>query len=279
VTQNTLDPEHFELHVEASQAEQTALALLAEHAPISKQKIKTAMSNGAAWLESSTGLRRLRRAKKVLREGTTLHLYYDESIQQRTPAAAELIADEGSYSIWNKPYGLYSQGTKWGDHCTIYRWAEQQLKPQRPAFPVHRLDRAASGLMILAHSKKMAQRFSEMFKNRKIQKQYVAIVEAEIDAIDLPCTLSSNIDGRPAVSKIIAVQRKDGNTVVTIEIETGRKHQIRRHLSAMGFPIVGDRLYGSGQSDDNLKLQAVYLKFTSPVCDEIREYSLKQNEQ
>jgi tRNA pseudouridine32 synthase/23S rRNA pseudouridine746 synthase len=237
------------------------------------------MTNGAAWLESSTGIHRLRRAKKKLHEGDSLHLYYDEAIQHSSPSAAQLIADEGEYSIWNKPYGMYSQGTKWGDHCTIYRWAEQQLKPQRPAFPVHRLDRAASGLMIMAHSKKMAQRFSEMFKNREIQKRYEAIVEGEIDTIDLPCTLSSNIDGRPAVSRIIALQTEDGNTVVTIEIETGRKHQIRRHLSAMGFPIVGDRLYGSGKSDDNLKLQAAYLKFTCPVSDEIREYSLKQNEQ
>lgn len=279
MTQHTLDPEHFELHIKASRPEQTALALLAEHAPISKQKIKSAMSNGCAWLESSTGIHRLRRAKKKLHDGDSLHLYYDEAIQNSSPSAAQLIADEGEYSIWNKPYGMYSQGTKWGDHCSIYRWAEQQLKPQRPAFPVHRLDRAASGLMILAHSKKMAQLFSELFRKHRILKRYRATVEGEIEGIDLPYTISSNIDDRPAVSRIIALQKHGGNTIVIIEIETGRKHQIRRHLSAMGFPIVGDRLYGSGQSADNLKLQAVYLKFDCPVSGAIREYSLKQNEQ
>jgi len=237
------------------------------------------MTKGSVWLESSNGIHRLRRAKKTVHENDTLHIYYDESIQQSTPAAAELIADEGEYSIWSKPYGMYSQGTKWGDHCTIYRWAEHQLKPQRPAFPVHRLDRAASGLIILAHSKKMARRLSEMFKNREIQKQYRATVEGELKLDSLPYTISSNIDNKPAVSKIIALQKQDDNTVVTIEIETGRKHQIRQHLSEMGHPIVGDRLYGSGKSEKNLKLQAFYLKFNCPVTNERREYSLDNNDE
>ncbi len=257
-------------------AGQTAMDLLAENAPISKQKIKSALKNGAAWLESSHGIHRLRRAKKLLDKNDTLHLYYDNLIQTNAPAAAELIADEGEYSIWCKPYGMYSQGTKWGDHCTIYRWAEQHLQPQRPAFPVHRLDRAASGLMILAHTRKMAQVFSDMFKNRKIQKRYRATVEGELNNIDLPYTINTTIEDKPAVSRIISLQAQDKNTIVTIEIETGRKHQIRRHLSEMGYPIVGDRLYGSGESEEDLKLQAVYLKFICPITDKVREYQSNQ---
>ncbi len=277
MTQDNLDPARFEVHIDVNQPDQAALTLLAENTPVSKQKIKSAMTNGCVWLESAIGVHRLRRAKKTLHENDTLHIYYDEAIQQSVPAAAELIADEGEYSIWNKPYGMYSQGTKWGDHCTVYRWAEQHLQPQRPAFPVHRLDRAASGLMILAHSKKMAKVFSELFKERKIQKQYEAIVEGELSDIELPYTISSKIDDKPAVSKIIKLQKQNGNTIVTIEIETGRKHQIRKHLSGLDHPIVGDRLYGSGQSEDNLKLQAVYLKFICPVNNEFREYSLEKN--
>jgi len=277
VKQDKLNPEHFELHIASCAAGQTALDLLSENAPVSKQKIKNAMKNGAVWLESSNGINRLRRAKKQLAENDTVHLYYDASIQGCTTAAARLIDDQGGYSIWHKPYGMYSQGTKWGDHCTIYRWAEQQLKPQRPAFPVHRLDRAASGLMILAHTKKMAQRFSEMFKNRKIQKQYRAIVAGNMNNIDLPCAIETTIDGKPAISKIISLQQQGKNTTVTIEIESGRKHQIRRQLSAMGHPIVGDRLYGSEDSEENLKLQAVYLKFNCPITDQIREYQLDNN--
>ncbi|MBT8118946.1 MAG: RNA pseudouridine synthase [Gammaproteobacteria bacterium] len=236
------------------------------------------MTKGAVWLESSSGIQRLRRAKKQLAENDTVHLYYDAAIQDTAPAAAELIDDQGDYSIWNKPYGMYSQGTRWGDHCTISRWAEQHLKPQRPAFPVHRLDRAASGLMILAHTKKMAQVFSGMFKKRKIQKQYRATVIGRLDDIDLPFSIESTIDDKPAMSKILSLQQQDNNTTVVIEIETGRKHQIRRHLSAMGFPIVGDRLYGSDAPEDDLKLQAIYLKFNCPITDQVREYKLNNND-
>ncbi len=272
-----VDPSHFEKHIGVDTAEQTALVLLAENTPLSKQKIKLAMSKGSLWLESSIGIHRLRRAKKILKPGDTLHIYYDQAILDSTPEAAELISDEGEYSIWNKPYGMYSQGSKWGDHCTIYRWAEEHHKPQRPAFLVHRLDRAASGLIILAHSKKTAAAFSKLFENRQIQKQYKAIVEGSPVQLKLPYIISGDIDGKPAISKIIAINPLDNNkTSITIEIETGRKHQIRKHLSASGYPIVGDRLYGSGQSKENLQLQSYYLKFNCPLMNTVREYSLKQ---
>ena len=278
MTQNKVDLSHFELHIDASVTEQTALALLTENTPLSKQKLKSAMKKGSLWLESTTGIHRLRRAKKTVKKNDTLHLYYDQTIQDSIPATAELIADEGEYSVWNKPYGMYSQGSKWGDHCTIYRWAEEHLKPQRPAFLVHRLDRAANGLIILSHSKKIAAAFSALFKNRQIQKQYKATVEGNPDQLTLPYIISSDIDGKPALSTIIAIDTPGNNkTAVTIEIETGRKHQIRQHLSASGYPIVGDRLYGSGQAKVNLQLQSYYLKFICPLTNTVREYSLKES--
>ena len=265
----------FESHLPVTSDNITALQHLANNTPLSKQTLKKTMHNGAVWLESALGTHRLRRAKKRLQRGDILHLYYDEAIQNSVPPAAELIADEGAYSIWNKPYGMYSQGSKWGDHCTIYRWAEQQLQPQRPAFLVHRLDRAASGLIIVAHSKKVAAAFSELFKNRHIQKQYRAIVEGSLHHLTLPYTISDEIDNKPAVSKIIATDELENNrTNLTIEIETGRKHQIRKHLAGIDYPIVGDRLYGFKQSAENLQLQSCYLKFNCPVTNTIQEYSL-----
>jgi tRNA pseudouridine32 synthase/23S rRNA pseudouridine746 synthase len=281
MTHESSNSSHLEAHITITSGNITALEKLAADTSLSKQKLKQAMSNGAVWLESSVGINRLRRAKKILQENDKLHLYYDEAIQNCKPEAAELIADEVEYSIWNKPYGMYSQGSKWGDHCTLYRWAEEKLKPQRPAFPVHRLDRAASGLIILAHSKKVASAFSDLFKKRHIQKQYKATVEGSLNHLTLPYTISSEIDNKPALSKIIALEQQENNishknhsTIITIEIETGRKHQIRKHLAESGYPIVGDRLYGSGQSDENLQLRSNYLKFNCPVTNTVREYSL-----
>ena len=123
--------EKFEKHLIIEEEGLTAISMLAKHTPLSKQQLKKAMTNGSVWLESNTGIKRIRRGKKVLNKGDTLHLYYDSNIQAQTPDTAELVADEGDYSIWNKPYGMYSQGSKWGDHCTIYRWAETHLEPAR----------------------------------------------------------------------------------------------------------------------------------------------------
>ena len=140
--------ERFEKHITAKESGISAISLLADNTPLSKQKLKIAMANGAAWLESQHGVNRIRRAKKKLKQGETLHLYYDSEILSQTADPAILIADEVEYSIWNKPYGMYSQGSKWGDHCTIYRWAEKYFEPGRPAYLVHRLDRAANGCLL-----------------------------------------------------------------------------------------------------------------------------------
>lgn len=269
---------HFEVHIDIDVPEQTALELLALNTSLSRQKIKKVMHNGAVWLESSIGIHRIRRAKKILKAGDKLHLYYDEAIQSVKPADAVLVADETEYSIWNKPYGMYSQGTKWGDHCSLYRWVEQNLRPQRPAFTVHRLDRAATGLMIIAHSKKTAVAFSKLFSEHKIEKRYHAIVEGRPMFETLPYIIDKDIDDKPALSKIIAIEPLENNrSRIDIEIETGRKHQIRKHLAGLGYPIVGDRLYGSAEildTAENLQLRSIYLKFDCPIANTLREYRL-----
>ncbi len=268
--------DRFEKHISIDDNNVTAVEHLAGHTPLSKQQIKLAMKNGCVWLESSHGIARIRRAKKVLQPGDCLHIYYDAGIQNTSPPAATLITDETAYTIWNKPCGMYSQGTKWGDHCSLYRWAEERLKPQRPAFPVHRLDRAANGLMILAHSKKMAAQFSGMFRSHEIQKQYKATVEGRLDNLTLPHVINQEIDDKPARSSILFIEPHENSSKLIIEIETGRKHQIRKHLSQLGHPIIGDRLYGTKKTDFDLQLQSYYLKFTCPVTGTIKEYTLEQ---
>jgi len=123
----------FEKHIQLEKS-QTALECLSENIDLSNQQLKKIMHNGAVWLESSHGISRIRRAKKKLIHKDCLHVYYNEKVQNENPQPASLISDEGDYSIWDKPCGMYSQGTKWGDHCSIYRWAENNLQPQRPAF-------------------------------------------------------------------------------------------------------------------------------------------------
>ena len=265
----------FEKHITVNQL-QSMLDCLSENTNLSKQQLKRTMQNGAVWLETSHGIERVRRAKKIVKQAETIHIYYDEKIQNEKPPVAELITDEGDYSIWNKPGGMYSQGSKWGDHCTIYRWVEQNLLPQRPVFIVHRLDRAAHGLMILTHKKSVAAQFSKMFEQHEIYKKYKAKVEGILDGITLPYQINQEIDSKPAISEIVGLTADINNNTTGVEvvIKTGRKHQIRKHLAGMGHPIIGDRLYGAENIEEDLQLSSIRLEFTCPVTSQKKSYNL-----
>lgn len=254
-----------------------AVELLAAKSGLSRQKVKQAMQKGAVWVTRGKQTRHLRRAKKPLQSGETLHLYYNEAVLAEEPPTPVLIADEGGYSIWYKPYGLRSQGTKWSDHCTINRWLEQHLEPQRPSFIVHRLDRAATGLIIIAHSKAMAAAFSRMFRERALSKRYRVVVHGEFPAGDSPRCFDSALDGKPSLSYAarLAYDGESDRSLLAVDIETGRKHQIRRHLSQAGFPVVGDRLYGREGDAEDLQLSAVELEFVSPEDGIEKHYRLE----
>lgn len=255
---------------------QLAIDSLAGEFALSRQKLKQLMQNGAVWLENDQGIHRLRRAKKLLQAGDRLHVYYDESIQQARPLPAQLIADETDYSVWDKPSGMYSQGTRWGDHCSIYRYAESHLQPQRPAFIVHRLDRAASGLILLAHSKQVAAALSQLFEQHAIYKKYIATVEGDFSQRVLPYLIDAAIDEKKALTEVLAAtyDKLSDSSHVEVRIHSGRKHQIRRHLSTLGYPVVGDRLYGSSRLQQNLQLRSVQLKFISPLDGAEKNYQL-----
>ena len=267
----------IESHVVVEASDQNAVDLLQQASGLAKQRIKFAMTQGAVWLTRADHTQRLRRAKRKLREGDELHLYYDEAVLAEIPPEPELVADVGDYSVWNKPYGLRSQGSKWGDHCTVVRWAERHLQPERPAFTVHRLDRAANGLILVAHSKSMAAALSKIFQSRKVEKRYLAYVTGDMSDQATPLRIEKPIDDRKAVSEVTFEEANADKTqsLVEVRFETGRKHQIRRHLADLGHPVIGDRLYGTGDEDGvDLQLTAYLLAFRCPVSGEKVEYRL-----
>lgn len=254
----------------------TAIELLSSHTELSRQKLKQIMQKGAVWLTHGQYTSRIRRATRKLQFGQIVHLYYDEQVLSQRPPEAHLISDEGDYSVWYKPAGMLSQGSKYGDHTSIYRWAETHLHPQRNAFLVHRLDRATQGIILLAHSKKAASILAEMFKERKINKYYQAIVKGNPE----PKTIDTPLDDKQAITRIISSQATEqkGYYRLYIQILTGRKHQIRRHLADIGYPLVGDQLYGDTPDKKgipNLYLAASRISFISPFDKQQKNYQLK----
>ncbi|WP_178863270.1 RluA family pseudouridine synthase [Thiomicrorhabdus cannonii] len=250
-------PQHFQLTIETGG--QTAIEALHQATGLSKAALKEGFSKGAVWLQQGEQKPlRLRRVKKTLSPGDRLDCYYDPKLLAQTPQAPALILDRGAYSVWHKPRGMRSQGSKWSDHAALYRWVEMHYRPEdspqgRQAWIVHRLDRATAGLQILAHSKRMAQTFTRLFSERQIHKRYLAIVHRCPAAS--PATLTTPIDDKPAVSHLRTLDcaGEIPLALVEIDIETGRKHQIRKHLAEIGCPLVGDRLYGDATLDQNLQ--------------------------
>ncbi|ASP46985.1 RluA family pseudouridine synthase [Cognaticolwellia beringensis] len=250
-------------------------------------EIKKAIDKGALWHSRGKTTQRCRRLKKKLHLDDKLHFYYDATVLSQMPTPATLIADLTDYSVWYKPYGMLSQGSKWSDHCTITRWAQKNLLPERAVFPVHRLDRAATGLILVAHSKSATRALSLMFEQHQIEKTYHIIVHGDHQQRPQPETIDSAIDEKAARSHFLNLEYNQEKhlSLVQVNIETGRKHQIRIHAASIGLPVVGDRLHGSASAlskinatnqQVNLQLCAVQLKFTCPIKHVEQTFSIPE---
>jgi tRNA pseudouridine32 synthase/23S rRNA pseudouridine746 synthase len=259
------------------QANHTAIALLERYChlqqvPLSKAELKQAISKGALWLtpaKNKKQTQRLRRVKKALSIGDELHFYYNREVLSTPVPQALLIEDFVDYSIWYKPYGMLSQGSKWSDHCTIARFAQQNLANERPAFIVHRLDRAATGLIVIAHSKKAARALTAMFEHHQLEKHYYIITHGDHSKRPQPEVIESDVDGKSARSTFTCLRydQVTNRSLIKVKIDSGRKHQIRLHAASIGFPVVGDRLHGIADDNEQCDLQlcAVSLQFICPI--------------
>ena len=253
-----------------------ACELIASRAGLAKRRVKDAMCKGAVWLTGKRGGRhRLRKATAQPVPGDVLELYYDARLLAVKPPEARCLHDAGQYSIWLKPAGLLAQGTDYGDHCSLVRRVEAHFRLKRPVLPVHRLDREAVGLMILAHTKTAAAKLSKLLQDQAIDKQYRVTVlgrlSRERGEIDLP------LDNKPAVTRYtLAVYDPISDTsVVEVSLKTGRLHQIRRHFAMLGHPVLGDPKYGVGNKNSTgMELVAYGLAFRCPFTRKEMRVSL-----
>jgi tRNA pseudouridine32 synthase/23S rRNA pseudouridine746 synthase len=254
----------------------TVIEFLASHSSISKARIKGAMNKGAVWIKKNKGKqKRIRRITTVLRSGDQLSFYYDENLLALKPPAAVCISDQKRYSVWFKPAGLMTQGTGYGDHCALLREAELFFKNKRKVFLVHRLDREAAGIVLVAHDKEAAGKLSRLFQNRSIVKHYRVQVLGNLAEKNPEGIIRIPLDGRPAETEYTVGEYDptSDTTKVDVIIRTGRKHQIRRHFEMIGFPVMGDPRYGAGNKNTSgLKLIATALEFDCPISGKYRVF-------
>jgi len=244
-----------------------AADLLALRTGLAKSRIKDAMIKGAVWIKRKGSMKRLRKATTVLSPHDHVEIHYDETLLLLRPPEPRLLSDQRYYSVWFKPSGLMAQGTMFGDHCSLLRLAELHFQVQRPVFLLHRLDREADGIMIVAHSKESAARFSELFQKKLITKEYRIEVLGNLQMQGSKGVINLPLDGKAALTdyEVISYDPQQNSTLISAFIRTGRLHQIRRHFEMFGFPVMGDPKYGKGNKNrEGMKLTAVSLKFHCP---------------
>lgn len=186
--------------------------------------------------------------------------------------------------VFDKPAGLVVHPAPGHEHGTLvnaFKWLRPEaVEPGsfRPGV-VHRLDKDTSGLIIVAKNERARLHLLKQFQTRTVLKEYSALIIGQLPedraTVDAPISRDPNnrrrmaivAGGRPAVSHLEVAARYTGYTLLNVQIETGRTHQIRVHCAFIKHPVAGDALYGGAVRDLALKrqfLHARHLRFTLP---------------
>lgn len=198
------------------------------------------------------------------------------------PPGLDLIYQDDALIVANKPAGLLAVPGRGADKQDCLASRVQAEFPD--ALIVHRLDMATSGLLLFARGAEMQRRLSHLFREREVQKRYVAVVSGRLELlageIDLPLIRDwlnrprQKVDhesGKPSFTRYRVLAHDEGTTRVELEPVTGRTHQLRVHMAAIGHPIMGDALYG-GEAEgraERLLLHASALSFAHPLNAEL----------
>lgn len=183
----------------------------------------------------------------------------------------EVLYEDNFIAVINKPAGYPTSGNYFRtiQNALPYNLSASKEKDALPApLPAHRLDNPTSGLLLTAKTRPVLAKLNSAFENKEIQKTYLALTHGK-----MPATIIYNneIDGKSAITRIKLLRHINRNnsiySLMEAMPETGRTHQIRRHLADNGFPIVGDKLYGKNVQDQfkGLYLTALALKFNHPL--------------
>jgi 23S rRNA pseudouridine1911/1915/1917 synthase len=175
-------------------------------------------------------------------------------VEPAAPRALPLLhADDAFYAL-DKPAGIAMHPTA-KYHFSTVTAVLRELWPDERLQITHRLDLETSGVLLIARTPPMAVALKRAFARRRVHKRYLAIVHGELEGegtVELPLALAGGLvrvkmgvreDGLPSRTRWAVRQRFLGYTLVECHPETGRQHQIRAHLDAIGHPIVGDKLY------------------------------------
>lgn len=282
--------------LEFSGAETTRLdKFLVQRLPAySRSRLQALIKDGQVTVDNQTALK----SSLVLDRPSTVMVRIPPPEPSRLQPEAiplDIIFENDDLMVINKPAGMvvhpaagHGQGTL--VHAALAHAPEMEGigGEQRPGV-VHRLDKNTSGLILLAKNDRTHRMLQEQFKQRKVHKVYLALVDGQpptptgrIEAAigrnpgeRKLMAVVSDLKGRPAISDYRTLARYFGHTLLEVQPLTGRTHQIRLHLAFIGCPVAGDTIYGGRRSTVPLArhfLHAARLSVTLPGEDQPRSF-------
>lgn len=198
----------------------------------------------------------------------------------------EIIYEDKDIIVVNKPCNLLTIGTFKEKEKTLYHMVSDYIKTNNKnnkIFVVHRLDKDTSGIVVFSKNEKLKEQLQKDWNSCVKLRNYIAIVEGSTKPFgiiksylkekDMYTYSTNNKDGKLAITHYKKIKSNEKYTMLNINIETGRKNQIRVHLKEMGNIIVGDKKYGS--KDNSIKRMALHaneLEFINPKNKKIMKF-------
>ena len=217
-----------------------------------------------------------------LKPGDHIDINTSREFQTLRNPRLSIVYEDDDIIVVNKGYGLLSVGTdkiKTGTAYAILRDYLKRVDPRNKLFIVHRLDQHTSGLMMFAKNVKAKEAMQHNWNNMVLERRYVCVVEGKLEQPEgeIRSYLAENSQhevystddpkaGQLAVTRYRTLRSANGYTLVEVQLETGRKNQIRVHMKDLGHPIAGDRKYGAQTSPiHRLALHAMTLRCAHPA--------------
>ncbi|MBK6942068.1 MAG: RluA family pseudouridine synthase [Planctomycetes bacterium] len=227
----------------------------------------------------TVGGRKAKLATEEVEPGARLLVLPKRTAVEHRLSPLTLVHEDDDIIVVDKPRGLLTSTTAREKRVTALQRIDEYLHATdrtKHCVAVHRLDRDACGLLVFAKSPRAVERLKRQFFEHTVERHYLAIVRGHPQPAEgrIDLALVERADGvvRPArpgddakeaATRYRTVELRGENAVLEVELETGRKHQIRAHLSALGHPLVGDEAYGGGKGV--MLLCAVSLAFDHPI--------------